>query len=657
MGFAQHHRRVGIRAQDWQGRPSLHAGASDKREPRTSQLAGAVNKKSFEQNATVGTIKSEAEKDEDVNKPPESDYEESGEEEGDSSEKTPEVTIALPKRKSVPSKNGQIGHDQERMALSRRKATTAKRPDKRQKEQENDDSAYGYLGSSQKRKNKTTYGSKAQGVDNIHKYKATKLNKTSSPSKDSSSPHTHRNTAWKDHSSSFDRFNAAIDKIEKDDDRGNSATSGLQFKEPPKLPGDPIPTFKVPKGAVEEPRPEITFRAPPDVPTISFKTRLQEPTDATDGKEQPERPARNTRTGAKNASVTHKVTAFRNPELKGLATVLGHGDLYDDMVGTQMDTGQEDIMYDDLMGTQVDATDIPMPIEPASPLSTSSLHSIHSLRSPPSDVNPGTTNSTQTEATVPPADTCPVCNLPVSETVMSQFITTTRLSVRQQAHMHTLHTKEDAEKEWSRRSYPTLDWTLLPDRLAKLKPFMKDVITGSHGHGESRRQKLQEKLSSRKKTYKPADEMANEGDGGEFIGYMGGRGARVLQEFLIDTFSRKLRERSRKDPLIPACGGVSSFIQAVLVPELALQLVLEDMESHSELRSGWGEWVGNEPLTKRDRVLPEVLPPPPPREPMDIEETEVEASRILVESAHLGRFLHEDEDDEGIERGESDGEY
>ena len=52
-------------------------------------------------------------------------------------------------------------------------------------------------------------------------------------------------------------------------------------------------------------------------------------------------------------------------------------------------------------------------------------------------------------------------------------------------------------------------------------------------------------------------------------------------DHVIAHLSKQLREQATKDKLVAACGvsgGVSGFVQAVFVPELAEQLVREDMK-------------------------------------------------------------------------------
>ncbi len=52
-------------------------------------------------------------------------------------------------------------------------------------------------------------------------------------------------------------------------------------------------------------------------------------------------------------------------------------------------------------------------------------------------------------------------------------------------------------------------------------------------------------------------------------------------EHITTDYSDELRDQATRDPIVVAAGvtgGISGFVQAVLVPELALQLVMKDMQ-------------------------------------------------------------------------------
>lgn len=60
----------------------------------------------------------------------------------------------------------------------------------------------------------------------------------------------------------------------------------------------------------------------------------------------------------------------------------------------------------------------------------------------------------------------------------------------------------------------------------------------------------------------------------------------ISQEFITRHFSQPLRRLAASDSLISS-GGVSSYIQCVLVPEIAVMLVKQDMKIADDL--GWEE--------------------------------------------------------------------
>ena len=59
-------------------------------------------------------------------------------------------------------------------------------------------------------------------------------------------------------------------------------------------------------------------------------------------------------------------------------------------------------------------------------------------------------------------------------------------------------------------------------------------------------------------------------------GYYGTRGVAIITHAVMEKFALELREAERTDPVIIARGGVS-FVQHVIVPEIILDLVMEDM--------------------------------------------------------------------------------
>src|SRR5262249_2532417 len=83
-------------------------------------------------------------------------------------------------------------------------------------------------------------------------------------------------------------------------------------------------------------------------------------------------------------------------------------------------------------------------------------------------------------------------------------------------------------------------------------------------------------------------------------GYYGPRGLRTMSEGIIRRFSTILRRRAVEDRLVSA-RGYMGYVQAVLVPELTVRLIMEDMKIGSEdARRVLGESVGLGELLSED---------------------------------------------------------
>ena len=180
------------------------------------------------------------------------------------------------------------------------------------------------------------------------------------------------------------------------------------------------------------------------------------------------------------------------------------------------------------------------------------------------------------------------------------------------------HKAETAKEVWTERGYPEINWESLGKRLQRHHDKLVAVLEGKTP--SVYRDRLQKVLDSRstrsaRTAYNKSADSASD-DGLEIKpGYYGPRGEKVMTEHILSDFSRKLRDVAVTDALVAAsgiAGGVSGFVQAVMVPEVAILLVKEDMK-------------------------------------VDVQQ----ARKILAESWELGELLNE-EADEKVESDESD---
>ncbi|KAK1467917.1 hypothetical protein CCUS01_06874 [Colletotrichum cuscutae] len=181
---------------------------------------------------------------------------------------------------------------------------------------------------------------------------------------------------------------------------------------------------------------------------------------------------------------------------------------------------------------------------------------------------------------------CPMCNEIVDEKLLHDFSKGARLHIRKQIQFCRLHKKRSAEKAWDARGYPKIDWEGLDTRIATHYSFLGKIINGGSSHfGGLLLDKVKE---GKNRTLLKAEDSLTPG-------YYGPRGLRAFSEHIIGRFSSILRERAVDDRLISS-RGYSSYVEAVLVPELAVLLISDDMvveaeEARSILEES--KWIGD----------------------------------------------------------------
>ena len=146
------------------------------------------------------------------------------------------------------------------------------------------------------------------------------------------------------------------------------------------------------------------------------------------------------------------------------------------------------------------------------------------------------------------------------------------------------HKSETAREVWTERGYPEIKWESLGRRLQGHHDKLVAVLEGkTHSIYRDRLQKVMDSRETRsaRTAYNKSADLGND-DGLEIKpGYYGPRGEKVMTEHILSEFSGKLRKLAINDALVAAsgvAGGVSGFVQAVLVPEVAVLLVKEDMK-------------------------------------------------------------------------------
>lgn len=162
---------------------------------------------------------------------------------------------------------------------------------------------------------------------------------------------------------------------------------------------------------------------------------------------------------------------------------------------------------------------------------------------------------------------CPWCGVPVDEKLLKEFAQGKRMNVRMQTKFCQKHKKMTAIESWQARGYPEVDWDNLESRFADHDELLLGIVNGETSHF---RTILADKIESGKaRSLKKEDNMNP--------GYYGPRGFNLMCDYLVSKFADLLKKRAVDDRVISGRGS-AAFIQSVLVAELAVQLVMADMD-------------------------------------------------------------------------------
>ena len=181
------------------------------------------------------------------------------------------------------------------------------------------------------------------------------------------------------------------------------------------------------------------------------------------------------------------------------------------------------------------------------------------------------------ESHTPDATTsrCPLCHSKVDHLHLETFKFGRRLNIRDQQCFCQEHKLRDAEKLWVKKKYPNINWLditndRIPKQIALLgrilnrtqESYYRDQLDAAMEEAKSRRG-LQRYLTE------GVVDIAKHG-------YYGPKGAKIMGRVITEHMSDALRQQLKQDKVARAA-GVGGYVNAVLVPELAVRLVMEDM--------------------------------------------------------------------------------
>ncbi|KAJ4382873.1 hypothetical protein N0V86_002098 [Didymella sp. IMI 355093] len=190
---------------------------------------------------------------------------------------------------------------------------------------------------------------------------------------------------------------------------------------------------------------------------------------------------------------------------------------------------------------------------------------------------------------------CPICNDPVDQDYYWTFWKGLSKTVKNQAAFCHTHRKATAQQEYLAEGYPSvsgvpsIDWPKLPDRIKKHRMALYSILTnetpsthrtryaplaltGKAAAVPSKRTDLSPSKQHELETY-ALDSNA------VYPGYYGPRGRRLITEAVMALLSAEIKRSA--DPVVQT-SGPATFVQAVLVPEVAARLIMEDLQCDQE---------------------------------------------------------------------------
>ncbi|KFY77123.1 hypothetical protein V499_03420 [Pseudogymnoascus sp. VKM F-103] len=212
------------------------------------------------------------------------------------------------------------------------------------------------------------------------------------------------------------------------------------------------------------------------------------------------------------------------------------------------------------------------------------------------------------EVTPPPTHNpdetkCPMCGTYVPLSLLLDFaasfpsVDPFAMRIQVQSRFCSHHRRHTAA---SSANYPPIAWTELPSRVRAHLPSIRVFLDNPDSTPSHYRDLLAEDIAAGRNRTLMQSIMSGAGGRVRVPGYYGPRGARVIQEEILDVLSGELREAAVRDVVVSA-RGVGVYVTSVLVLEIGLLLVMDDLGVGKEDARGvieksaaWGTLVNEE---------------------------------------------------------------
>ncbi|KAG5938882.1 hypothetical protein E4U59_003536 [Claviceps monticola] len=178
----------------------------------------------------------------------------------------------------------------------------------------------------------------------------------------------------------------------------------------------------------------------------------------------------------------------------------------------------------------------------------------------------GSRDRNQVAEVAKPEAVCPWCGEEVDAKLLHDFSKGQRLNVRLQTKFCHEHKKKSAEEAWQQKNYPRVEWDSIETRFARHRDPLLAVINGRPSHFRT----------IHKGNIETGRARSMKKEGNMNPGYYGPRGFNIMCDYLVEEYGNLLKKKA-VDDIVIAGRGSASFIQNVLVAELAVQMIMEDM--------------------------------------------------------------------------------
>jgi hypothetical protein len=178
---------------------------------------------------------------------------------------------------------------------------------------------------------------------------------------------------------------------------------------------------------------------------------------------------------------------------------------------------------------------------------------------------------------------CPICRAPVKKDDYWDYWKGKDKTVKNQNTFCRSHKTKSAWEEYRSEGYPDMNWDALPQRIKKHRMDLFKILnndrssayrdryepialTGKAAAVPSRRKDLPEHVQQELESYALDDQST-------YPGYYGPHGRRLITETVMKELKNEIKNCS--DSVVQG-SGPATFVQAVLVPEAAIMLIMED---------------------------------------------------------------------------------